>query len=125
MDRGLLIYNPFSGDQSVTQKLDYIVGRFQDKGKLLQPYRIMTDVEKDISNILSNTEFKFIVAAGGDGTLNSVSNIILKHDIGIPMGIIPAGTCNDFASILDIPSDLEESLDIILGGNIAMSMWDL
>ncbi|NMB33952.1 MAG: YegS/Rv2252/BmrU family lipid kinase [Clostridium sp.] len=119
MDRGLLIYNPFSGDQSVTQKLDYIVGRFQDKGKLLQPYRIMTDVEKDISNILSNTEFKFIVAAGGDGTLNSVSNIILKHDIGIPMGIIPAGTCNDFASILDIPSDLEESLDIILGGNIA------
>lgn len=44
-----------------------------------------------------------IVVAGGDGTLNSVLATVLKS--GLPLGIIPCGTANDFARSLDLASD--------------------
>ncbi|MFZ5985858.1 MAG: YegS/Rv2252/BmrU family lipid kinase [Bacillota bacterium] len=119
MDKALLVYNPFSGDQSIPQKLDYIINRFQKQNILLQPFRMVNDKGKMLTKVLKGERFKFLISSGGDGTLNFVSNIILKENLGVPMGIIPSGTCNDFASILNIPSTLEENLDIILAGKTA------
>ena len=116
MDKAILVYNPFSGDHSLHQKLDYIIERIQNEGVLLRPYRIQYDRGDILLNILKKNNYKFIISSGGDGTLNFVSNIILKGGIDIPMGIIPAGTCNDFASILKIPSNLDGCLDVVLGG---------
>lgn len=118
MEKALLVYNPSSGDQAIPQRLDYIINRFQKKNILLQPYRLAKDSGKDITSLLMNDGFRFIISSGGDGTLNFISNIMLKKNLTVPMGIIPAGTCNDFASILNIPSTLEESLDIILGDKL-------
>lgn len=49
--------------------------------------------------------FSLIVAAGGDGTINEVVNGIapLKHRP--KLGIIPAGTTNDYARALKIPRE--------------------
>ncbi len=117
MDRALLAYNAFSGDQSLPHKLDYIINRFQESNILLQPYRLINDNGKSFLEIVKNNNFKFLVCSGGDGTLNHISNVMFNEGINLPMGIIPSGTCNDFASILNIPSNIEESVDIILGGN--------
>lgn len=116
MDRAIMAYNPFSGDQSIVQKLDYIIDRFQNSNILLQPYRLQYDNSEEFGRLLKENAFSFIISSGGDGTLNYVSNVILKNNIDIPMGIIPAGTCNDFASILNLPVFLDENLDIILKG---------
>lgn len=116
MDRGLLIYNPFSGDQRIIQKLDYIIERFQNEGILLQPCRIMTNCEQYISALMAQDGWKYIISSGGDGTLNFVSNIMLKNNVNVPLGIIPTGTCNDFASILNLPTNLRECIDVILDG---------
>ena len=44
------------------------------------------------------TEFyDFAIVAGGDGSVSFVANILMKSGQNIPLGIIPAGTCNDFA----------------------------
>jgi diacylglycerol kinase (ATP) len=61
--------------------------------------------EKD----LSNCEAIFI--AGGDGSVNSVISHMMKHDLDIPIGILPAGTSNDFASYLGISENLSEAID--------------
>ena len=117
MEQAILIYNPLSGDRSITQKIDHILGRFQQAGILLQPYRISEEAEADeLKNLLKNNNFKFIIASGGDGTLNYVSNLMLKLNLSIPLGIIPSGTCNDFAAILNIPPDLDNNIDVILNG---------
>jgi YegS/Rv2252/BmrU family lipid kinase len=116
MDRGLLIYNPFSGDQRIIQKLDYIIERFQNEGILLQPCRIMTNCEQYITALMAQDGWKYIISSGGDGTLNFVSNIMLKNNVNVPLGIIPTGTCNDFASILNLPTNLRECIDVILDG---------
>ena len=49
----------------------------------------------------------YIVAVGGDGTLNEVARAILGHP-NVTMGIIPAGTGNDFIQILGFPNRFEE-----------------
>lgn len=53
-----------------------------------------------------------VVAIGGDGTAYEVSCGLMNT--GIPMGIIPAGTGNDFIKTVSIPKKPMEALDFIL-----------
>lgn len=47
--------------------------------------------------------YRGIVAAGGDGTIQLVSNALLESDQSLPLGIIPLGTGNDLCRTLQIP----------------------
>jgi len=57
----------------------------------------------------------YIIAAGGDGTLNEVINgIASPHPIrGVRMGIVPLGTANDFARSMKLPARVENNIDIL------------
>lgn len=116
MEKAILIYNPLSGDRSIAHRIDHIIDRFQQEGILLQLFRTSEDENNELKSVLQNNNYKYIIASGGDGTLNFVSNLMLKLGLNVPLGIIPSGTCNDFAAILNISSDLDENIDIILGG---------
>lgn len=57
-----------------------------------------------------------VVAVGGDGTLNEVANGLTgKHKA---IGIIPAGSGNDFIKSLGTPRRMSDALDLILAGKI-------
>ena len=53
-----------------------------------------------------------VAAVGGDGTLNEVVNGLDGYDT--PLGVIPAGTANDFARQAGIPADADHAMDVIL-----------
>jgi diacylglycerol kinase (ATP) len=53
-----------------------------------------------------------VIAVGGDGTLNEVVNGLDGFDT--PLGIIPLGTANDFATQAGIPADADHAMDVIL-----------
>lgn len=55
-----------------------------------------------------------VVAAGGDGTLNAVASQLI--DTAIPMGILPLGTFNYVARVLNIPLDVLEAAKVIATG---------
>lgn len=55
-----------------------------------------------------------IVAAGGDGTLNTVAQAVLPS--GLPMGILPQGTFNYFGRANAVSQDLTEALAALLAG---------
>ena len=58
-----------------------------------------------------------IVSAGGDGTLNSVVNGMLRSAAQpSTLGILPIGTANDFAATLAVPDDLYEAVDLLRNG---------
>lgn len=52
---------------------------------------------------------KFIIACGGDGTINEVANGILESGKDIEFGILPSGTGGDFRRTLGIPNDTREA----------------
>jgi diacylglycerol kinase (ATP) len=57
----------------------------------------------------------WIAVAGGDGTVESVASALVGTPL--PLGIIPAGTFNNFARSLDLPLDPIEACEVILAGN--------
>ncbi len=56
-----------------------------------------------------------IVAAGGDGTVNSVARAVI--DSGKILGVLPLGTLNHFSRDLRIPSDLQAATQTIIAGH--------
>ncbi|MGI6669666.1 MAG: YegS/Rv2252/BmrU family lipid kinase [Acetivibrionales bacterium] len=118
MKKALFAYNPLSGNRVVPKKLDYIIGRFLENDILAVPFRLDGENGAEFEKILSMDEYSSVVVSGGDGTINMVASAMLAAGLDLPLGIIPGGTCNDFARSLNIPVDLKKSLDIILAGNI-------
>lgn len=60
--------------------------------------------------------YKVIVAAGGDGTVNSVAATVIDSDK--ILGVLPLGTLNHFARDLKIPFDLEAAVQTIVAGHV-------
>lgn len=55
---------------------------------------------------------RLVVAAGGDGTVNSVVHGLMEADSPRPvLGILPLGTGNDLARSLGIPRNVSEALE--------------
>jgi len=52
---------------------------------------------------------KFIIACGGDGTINEVANGILESGKDVELGILPSGTGGDFRRTLGIASTAREA----------------
>ena len=58
---------------------------------------------------------RFIVAVGGDGTVNEVASALYDKPDAI-MGILPFGTGNDFAKAVNIPSEPEAAARVLTDG---------
>jgi diacylglycerol kinase (ATP) len=61
-------------------------------------------------------QIDFVVLAGGDGTLNHAASAL--HETGLPFGVLPMGTANDFARTIGIPRDLTRAVQIIIDGHL-------
>ena len=59
--------------------------------------------------------YEVIVAAGGDGTVNSVASAVV--DSNRILGVLPLGTLNHFARDLRIPFELEAAAQRIIAGH--------
>lgn len=56
-----------------------------------------------------------VVAAGGDGTINTVAQATLGS--GCTFGVLPQGTFNYFSRTHGIPADTQEALQVLLAGH--------
>lgn len=56
-----------------------------------------------------------VLVGGGDGTLNAALPALL--DAGLPLGVLPLGTANDFARSLGLPLDPLEACQAIVEGD--------
>lgn len=62
-----------------------------------------------------DTSVDVIIAVGGDGTVNEVFNGMINSNK--TLGIVPAGTGNDFARTLNLPLDIKAAIEFIIEGN--------
>lgn len=111
----LLFYNPNAGNGLFKNNLDLIIEKFQKKKMHVIPVRadrkgILNEILRD----LNPNEFRKIIAAGGDGTINIVINTMMQYGIDLPVAIFPSGTANDFAYYFDLPHDIDGMVKIAL-----------
>lgn len=60
---------------------------------------------------------KFIIACGGDGTINEVANGILVSGCDVELGIFPSGTGGDFRRTIGLPQTPREIARALRDGN--------
>ena len=61
-----------------------------------------------------------LVVAGGDGSIGPAADAASRA--GIPIAVIPAGTANDFAAIVELPADLADACRLAVTGEELRSL---
>lgn len=119
MRKGLLIYNPRSGQRLIGQQLDSLLEYALSQDLYLLPVRLEFGGSSDevLREMLMLPWVELVVVSGGDGTLSAIAQEILNLRPEMPMGIIPSGTCNDFAESLRLPQDERDCIDVVAEGN--------
>lgn len=116
----LFVMNPFSGQKKANRFLPEILQMFNQAG-----YEVLTHItsgQGDATQAVMRrgADVDLIVCCGGDGTLNETITGLLRIGANTPVGYIPAGTTNDFASSLKLSHNiLQAAQDILLGEPVA------
>jgi diacylglycerol kinase (ATP) len=108
-----VIINPAAGSALKTMKLELKFGR-------LKPVKVRLTKKigdaKRFAREAIQDGCRYIVSAGGDGTLNEVVNGIGARAKHVRIGVVPLGTGNDFARTLGLPGSIDENIDILVKG---------
>ncbi len=112
----LLIANPRAGKLKLKGYLSLISNIFISRG-----YDVTTRMTRwrlDASDIAQSyaSKYDLVVCCGGDGTLNEVVSGLMALPSPPPLGYIPMGTTNDFASSLGISRDMIRAARKIIDG---------
>jgi diacylglycerol kinase (ATP) len=119
MKRARLIYNPTSGREILKRNLPEILQKLEIAGYETSTHATTGagDATK-AAKIAVERQYDVVIAAGGDGTIHEVVNGLAEQEYRPRLGIIPAGTTNDFARALHIPRDIGAAVDIITKGSL-------
>lgn len=110
----LFIINPGSGSHNIDLK-EVITAHFKEKDAEIELFELPKDCSIDkIKTKIEKSNADKVVAVGGDGTLKLVAECLLNSNT--PIGIIPAGSANGMAKELDIPTEIEEALQVVESG---------
>lgn len=111
-----LIINPVSGTESKKNIPEEVAAAFDQK--IFDLFIRITGYPGHATEIAKNAvkkNYKYVITAGGDGTVNEVAKVLVGTDTAL--GIIPFGSGNGLARDLDIPMNAEKAIDIILKAN--------
>lgn len=112
-----LIYNPSSGKQN-HHKAFIVVRRLAETG--LYRISLFATQKKDDAyheaKMACQEGYDIILACGGDGTVNEVVNGILDSERKCKLAILAAGSVNDFSDYLNMPSDPDDFVQMIIKG---------
>lgn len=116
-----VIVNPYSGRWKARDNVPRVEAALA-RAKL--PYDLVLTSHADEGILLAadaaRSGFSPVIAVGGDSTLSEIANgLISAAGPGptVPMGIIPLGTANDLAYGLNLPTEVEQAVEIIAAGH--------
>lgn len=112
----LLILNPVAGTRQARKYLPEIIALFARYG--WQNLVFVTERRGDAARFVAEhgKKVSLVVCIGGDGTFNETVSGLLRVGLELPVGYIPAGSTNDFANSLRLPSDAMAAAENIMEG---------
>lgn len=116
--KNLLFYNPHSGNGKSQQLAAAAAQTLQSQGQIAVALTAGS-VQEAISGIAQQAAaYDRLICIGGDGTLNTALTGLLRLKKSPLLGLIPAGTINNFATKWKIPSDPMSALQVIQSGQL-------
>ena len=116
MQKYMVIYNPSSGREAASNKafssLKHVIEKTDAEVTFFATKKKNDALEA--ATKACNEKYDLIIACGGDGTVHEVVNGIMRSENKTKFAILPAGTSNDFAEQLSIPSSAEEFSSLLL-----------
>ena len=116
MRKLLFLVNPNAGQRRVNKSLTDIIGIFNEGGYEVTVF--LTNGPGNGTQIVQEraADYDLVVCAGGDGTLNETITGVLRAGADCPVGYIPCGSTNDFASTLKLSTDVVQAAKDIMEG---------
>ena len=116
MKKMLLAVNPYAGTRKAYKQLADIVAVLNRGDYDVSVY--ISDGPGDVAQMVANRacDVDVVACCGGDGTFNETVSGVMKSGADVPIGYIPAGSTNDFASSLQLPADLVAAAKRIVEG---------
>lgn len=114
MNKVRFIYNPYSGESTIVTEIDKVIRVHQKYGYEVIPYRFSFNYDLNDAFQGIDDTYKYVLIAGGDGTVDIIVNHMKKLDIELPIAILPTGTANDFAKFIGMPEYVEVACEQIL-----------
>ena len=102
------IVNPAAGGYSTYREWPSISKHLTNQGLLLDyVYTEGVGHAMELAKEAANAGYRYIIAVGGDGTVNEVANGILRstHPNNIALGMVSTGTGSDFVRSVGVPRD--------------------
>jgi len=116
MKKMLLAVNPYAGTRKAYKQLADIVAVLNRGDYDVSVY--ISDGPGDVAQMVAHRacDVDVVACCGGDGTFNETVSGVMKSGADVPIGYIPAGSTNDFASSLQLPADLVAAAKRIVEG---------
>lgn len=116
MKKMLFVMNPYAGQRRANRYLADILSIFNRAGYRVESY--MTGARGEATDIVRQyaPEMDLVACCGGDGTFNETVNGLLHSEVNIPVGYIPAGSTNDFAASLGLPTNILQAAETVVTG---------
>ncbi|MDE7273842.1 MAG: YegS/Rv2252/BmrU family lipid kinase [Lachnospiraceae bacterium] len=118
MKKALFVFNPHSGKGQIKNHLLEIVDILVKDGYEVTVYP--TQGRGDASRVMRERRksYELIVCSGGDGTLDEIVTGMMQSGFKTTIGYIPAGSTNDFANSLKIPSTMKKAAEVVVKGTV-------
>ncbi len=108
------LVNPNSGDGAAPKVVVPLARRLREAGAEVEvSYTSSPSVVPDLVKV-AVAAGRVVVSVGGDGMLSSVAGAVV--DAGGELAVVPAGRGNDFARMLEVPTDEEAQVALLLDG---------
>ncbi len=117
MKKMLFILNPNAGMRKANRYLPQIISIFNRADYQVSVHITAGQADAAVITQQLAKQMDVVVCCGGDGTFNEVVNGLLRSGTDIPIGYIPAGSTNDFAASLKLPTNVLEAARCIVSGN--------
>lgn len=111
----LILYNVKAGRGRIRRRMDAIESQFVAAGWIPVP-KMLRFGENPFDNL--EGEYDLVVVCGGDGTINYVVNAMRRKGVDYPLGLIPAGTANDFAGAIGMHRNPIKAAQQIIEGEV-------
>ena len=105
-----VVINPASGKGEPVLKYLADVCREHDVDWDISITRAFGDAKRQAGDALANG-VDLVIGSGGDGTQHEIANAVMGS--GKPMGILPGGTGNGFATEMGIPKDYRKAVEVL------------